>query len=86
MTDSLLGDLAKVVALMNDREKPYSSLFSQENFIRTHHAEIARDHDDAERYRRIRENWIDCGELGLHGRLAVVDATVDAAMRANGGE
>jgi hypothetical protein len=42
------------------------------------HAEIARD---AARYRRLRENWIDCEELSLHGRLAAVDAVVDAAMQ-----
>jgi hypothetical protein len=36
---------------------------------------------DAERYRRIRENWIDCVELGLHGRLAVIDTAIDAAIK-----
>jgi hypothetical protein len=32
---------------------------------------------DAARYRRLRENWLDCPELSLHGRLAVVDWCVD---------
>ncbi|MFA9439448.1 hypothetical protein ACDA63_07405 [Uliginosibacterium sp. sgz301328] len=40
---------------------------------------------DAKRYRRLRENWIDCEELNLHGRLAVVDKAIDAA-RAKGGD
>lgn len=33
------------------------------------------------RYKRLRENWIDSGEIGLHGRLAVVDAVVDGLIR-----
>jgi hypothetical protein len=32
---------------------------------------------DAERYRRIRENWLDCDELDLHGRLSVIDNNID---------
>ena len=35
---------------------------------------------DAARYRRLRENWIDCDELGLHGRLAAIDDRVDRAL------
>lgn len=46
--------------------------------------EVARDALDAARYRRIRENWIDCDELGLHGRTAVIDARIDAAIAAGG--
>lgn len=37
---------------------------------------------DATRYRRLRENWVDCDELGLHGRLAVIDACVDRLLAA----
>lgn len=36
---------------------------------------------DAERYRRLRENWIDCEELQFHGRLSAIDARLDAAMQ-----
>lgn len=36
---------------------------------------------DANRYRRLRENWIDCEELNLHGRLSVIDVAVDALIR-----
>lgn len=35
---------------------------------------------DAARYRRLRENWIDCEELGLHGRLAAIDAEIDRRL------
>jgi hypothetical protein len=42
------------------------------------HREMAER--DAKRYRRIRKNWLDCGELNLHGRLSVVDAAIDAAL------
>lgn len=41
---------------------------------------LALAHKDSARYRRLRENWIDCEELHLHGRLSAIDAAVDAAM------
>lgn len=37
---------------------------------------------DAERYRRLRENWIDCDEIGLHGRLALIDYHLDQILKA----
>ena len=43
--------------------------------------EIERLRKDAARYRRLRENWIECNELSFAGRLAALDARVDAAMR-----
>jgi hypothetical protein len=43
--------------------------------------EYLKCREDAERYRRLRENWIDCAELGLHGRLSVIDAAIDAALK-----
>lgn len=56
-------------------------------YIAAQDAEIERLRKDAGRYCRIRENWIDCGELCLHGRLAVIDTVIDRAMRsANGTE
>lgn len=39
-----------------------------------------RIYKDAERYRRLRENWIDCDELDLHGRLAAIDAHLDKVL------
>jgi len=41
---------------------------------------------DAGRYRRIRENWIDCDELNLHGRLSVIDAAIDSAINTKEGK
>lgn len=35
---------------------------------------------DAARYQRLRKNWIDCDELNLHGRTAVIDARVDEVL------
>jgi hypothetical protein len=46
-------------------------------FKRKSDNEIAQD---AMRYRRLRENWIDCDELGLHGRLSVIDAAIDRVI------
>lgn len=42
-------------------------------------AALAAAQKNEARYLRLRENWIDCEELGLHGRLSVVDAAADAA-------
>ena len=73
MTSKLRDDLAKVVALMNDREKPYSSLFSQENFIRTHHAEIQRNAEDVTGERHVTyQVW--CGDRYEAGSDDLSDA------------
>jgi hypothetical protein len=37
--------------------------------------------NNAARYKRLRENWIDCEELGLHGRLSAIDSHIDAAIQ-----
>ena len=39
------------------------------------------DKRDAERYRRLRENWVDCSEIGLHGRTVVIDSVVDLMIK-----
>ena len=51
-----------------------------ENGMVTQAWEVLEMEKDAKRYRRIRENWLDCDELNLHGRLSVIDNRIDAAL------
>jgi len=43
--------------------------------------ELEKLRKDAERYRRLRENWVNCSEINLHGRLSVIDAHLDRLLQ-----
>jgi 5-methylcytosine-specific restriction endonuclease McrBC regulatory subunit McrC len=74
----MLGAGHGCLHVMNSSAEKLESLARERDVILRLYVETERD---AARYRRLRENWIDCEELSLHGRLAAVDVVVDAAMQ-----